>query len=93
MAKDYEKIRELLEEQETFPIDFMVKFIGRNSAKFRAGCQAFEARFPALRPQSSRESSGGNHLAQTYILAANGADEVIEVLKATALIDDVLIVL
>lgn len=92
-SSDFDKLRQLLNEQETFPLNFVHKFIGRNSPQFAVGVQAFEASFPTLQKQSERKSSGDNHIALTYVFVAQNAEEVIGLLRATDLIDDVLVIL
>ena len=91
--RDYEQLKKLLEDQETFPHRFIVKFIGKNGPRFATGIDVFEKRYPKLTLQSARTSAGDGHLAMTYALQADNADEIIEVLKAVAVIDDVLVIL
>ena len=90
---DYAKLRELLQEQETFPTKFLHKFVGRNTSAFQQAVETLERRFPSAKRQTSRTSAGQKHLALTYELAAQSADEIIELLEATHRLDDILIVL
>jgi hypothetical protein len=88
MAYDYSKLRHLLEDQERFPLQFTHKFIGKNSPEFIASVALFEKRFPKLTRQLERQSGAGGHLALTYVLLADGPDEVIELLQATEQIQE-----
>ncbi|MCM2278416.1 MAG: DUF493 domain-containing protein [Oligoflexia bacterium] len=93
MARDHGKLKTLLEEQETFPLDFTLKFIGRNSARFTAAVAVFESEHPGLRLESRRESSAGKHLALTYRMLARNADEIVAIMRRIALIEDVQVIL
>jgi len=88
MPKDYSKIREMLESQETFPLDYVHKLIGKNSAVFEESLKAFESRFPAMRRQFSRPSASGNHLAVTFLFRAQNVDEIIQILEASEQLPD-----
>lgn len=92
-AHDYSKLKALLEAQETFPHRYVHKFIGRNSPRFAQSVEAFQARFPKLELQHARLSKGEAHLALTFHLVAESADEIIAVLEATADIEDLHLVL
>jgi putative lipoic acid-binding regulatory protein len=81
--EDYEKLRQLLEQQGEFPIDYIHKFIGENSAEFELSVRSLEAAHPQLQLQNRRESGAGNHVAYTYVLKAQSAEEVILLFKAT----------
>jgi putative lipoic acid-binding regulatory protein len=93
MKKDYAKIKELLETQESFPLRFTYKFIGKNSEAFTRAVKRLEHAFPTLKHELSRESSGGKHLSKTYVLTAKDAEAIIEIYRAIELIEDVLVVL
>jgi putative lipoic acid-binding regulatory protein len=88
----YAKLRELLEAQ-GFPHEFTHKFVGDNSAEFQAAVQAMEASIPGLQLQSRRESSGGQHVAYTYILRVNAAEEVVFLYEATRRLAGIRIIL
>ncbi len=90
---DFERLKALLEEQETFPHDFTIKFIGANSPAFLGGVRSLEARFPELKKQGERRSANDSNLALTYVLRAEDADEIIEVLKEVHRIPDVKVIL
>jgi putative lipoic acid-binding regulatory protein len=91
--KDYTKLKALLEAQETFPLDFIHKFIGRNSPAFAAGVAELERRHPELKLQHSRMSQGDAHVALTYTFRAESADAILVVLRATDEIADLIYVL
>lgn len=91
----YLKLKELLEAQETFPLDYIVKFIGKNTQSFADDVSALEKARPALKLQSRRESGQtGSHVAYTYTLtAAADADTIIDLLIDVSKLRDVLVVL
>ncbi len=91
--EDYAKLRELLNQQETFPVDFHLKFVGKNSEAFARGVTRFENEHPQLKETSRRLSAQANHLALSYVFSAKSADHIIAVLERAALIEDVQIVL
>ena len=87
------RLKSLLESLEEFPHDFVIKFIGRNTERFRASVLRFEKDYPTLRTQNRRESTGSGHVAHTYLYLAKSADEIIEILDRVAKIEDVHMVL
>jgi putative lipoic acid-binding regulatory protein len=89
---NYDKLRELLL-KEKYPHDYTFKFIGKNSLKFTEGLHRLETDFTDLKLQGSRESAKGQHLAITYRLAANNADEIISVLKRVSEVEDLMVML
>jgi putative lipoic acid-binding regulatory protein len=91
--KDYEKLKQLLESQERFPVRYTFKFVGRNSDAFARAVSHFEGKHPHLRHEQTRESSGGKHVAKTYVVDAQSAEAIIEVYRAIELIEEVLVVL
>lgn len=93
MKKDYEKLKALLEEQETFPLAFTYKFIGFQSPAFAASVSRLERAFPGLVHELDRESSGGKHLAKTYRYEAADVDAIIVIFQAIEKLDDLVIVL
>ena len=88
----YQRLRELLG-NETFPHHFPFKFVGKQSAAFEAGVRALETQFPGLVLQTRRQSANQKHLSVTYTLEAESAEIIIEILRAIAVIPDVLIIL
>lgn len=93
MTRDYERLRSLLKEQETFPVDFTVKFVGKNTESFKSGILRFAQEHPTLNETARRESAKGKHLAMTYVFSAKNADHIVAVLERVGLIEDLLIVL
>jgi putative lipoic acid-binding regulatory protein len=93
MAKDYSKIRDLLEAQERFPIDYIHKVIGRNTSAFLGSLDRLESQLPAVRRGTVRPSASQVHLAVTLILRAESAADVIRLLEATELLEDLVMVL
>ena len=90
---DYSRLKALLELQESFPIDYTLKFIGKNSEQFQASVRSFEEAHPTLGTGSRRMSAKGNHIALTYVFSARSADHVIAVLEQVSRIDDLLVIL
>lgn len=90
---DYTRLKRLLEEQERFPLQYVHKFIGRNEPAFLSSVAELETRFPSLKRQSARHSKGGKHLALTYAFLAPDADAVVELLRATEGLEDLLVIL
>jgi putative lipoic acid-binding regulatory protein len=93
MAKDYSKIRDLLEAQERFPIDYIHKVIGRNTAAFLQSVERLEAQLPAVRRDAVRPSASQVHVSVTLVLRAEKAADVIQLLEATELLEDLVMVL
>jgi hypothetical protein len=91
--KDYTQLIELLRAQETFPTQYLHKFIGKNSPAFIRGVEGLEKRFGNIRQQSARMSKGDAHVAMTYVIDAADVDEIIVVLTATDELEDLLVVL
>lgn len=92
-TEQFRRLKALLEEQETFPFDFTLKFIGRNTERFQKGLSDFESAHPILKMQTRRESAKGNHLAMTYTFLARNADHIIATLEQVAKIEDVMVIL
>ncbi len=90
---DYAKLKALLEEQETFPHDFMLKFIGRNTPAFLEDVAKLEADYPTLEQQTARKSAGDANVALTYVYPADSADAIVELLKRVSALRDVRVVL
>jgi hypothetical protein len=91
-AVNFDKLRELLE-KEQYPLDYTFKFIGKNTQRFASGLHALEGTFSKLSLQGSRESSGAQHLAVTYVLKALDAEEIISVLNRVTQVEDLLVIL
>jgi putative lipoic acid-binding regulatory protein len=93
MAHDYSKIRDMLEAQETFPIEYIHKVIGRNTAAFLSSLDRLEAQIPSVSRQVVRPSASNVHVSVTLVLRAENAGEVIRLLEATEKLDDLVMVL
>ncbi|MDR3606814.1 MAG: DUF493 family protein [Oligoflexia bacterium] len=92
-SADFGRLRTLLENHESFPVEFPVKFVGKNSETFKAGTKRFEADHPFLKQTSCRVSAKGNHLAYTFAFTAESPDQIIQVLEAVHQIEDILVIL
>jgi putative lipoic acid-binding regulatory protein len=90
---DYDRLKSLLESQEKFPYDFILKFIGVNSPAFLDGVRNLGAMYPQLRKVGERKSAKGSNLALTFMFRARNADEIITLLKSVSTIPDVKVVL
>jgi len=90
---DFSTLKALLEEQETFPMVYLHKFVGRNTPAFALAVAELERNFPGARREKMRASPNQGHLALTYEFSAASADEIIELLRATHLMIDVLVIL
>ena len=90
--KDYARLQALLEEQETFPLEFTYKFIGNDTPAFAASIAAFERSHSTLRPAGTRRN-GAKHVAMTYQFTAPSAAVIIEIYRAIEKIEDIIIVL
>jgi len=93
LSKDYTRLRELLLEQECFPVKYLHKFIGKNSPQFDAALQAWRTQYPDAVCQSDRHSSNGGHRALTFVVPAQNVDQLIEMLKHTDQLADLVMVL
>ena len=93
MGADYGKLRELLLAQEKFPLDYLHKFIGRNSDAFSAGLADWAKCHPAATCQADRLSANQGHRSVTYIFRAPDVDALIAMLQATDRIPDLVMIL
>jgi putative lipoic acid-binding regulatory protein len=93
MAYDLERLRALLDEIEEFPHVYTLKFIGLNTERFSNSLSGLRLAFPALPEPTSRESSGGRHLAITYVITVGSSQEILDLYALVAKIEDVVIVL
>ena len=91
--KDYSKLRELLLAQETFPLDYLHKFIGRNTPAFEQGLATWCASHPQATRQSDRLSANQGHRSVTFVFRAGSVDQLIAMLQATDAIVDLVMVL
>jgi putative lipoic acid-binding regulatory protein len=89
---DLARLKALLE-KETYPHSFVLKFIGNRSAAFTNGVESLEKCYPTLSGKSERASSGGAHLALTYVYPAQNADQILALLQDVARIPDLRIIL
>jgi putative lipoic acid-binding regulatory protein len=92
-TKDYSKLKELLEDQEEFPIYFVYKFIGRNTTVFATAVEGLLKQFPSLKHEMTRKTANDQHIAMTYGYDATSADAVIEVFRHIEKIDDLILIL
>lgn len=92
MSAAYDRLRELLA-NETFPHVYTHKFIGLKTPGFQASVEEMVLRFPRARLITQRPSGGEKYLAYTYELEAETIEEIIELLQATAGLDDLKLIL
>jgi hypothetical protein len=93
MADEFDKFRKLLAETYLFPANYTHKFIGKNTPSFRASVAEFEKKFVGLSRTGEKTSAHANHLALTYSFIAGTPEDIIDLAKATYLVDDLLYVL
>lgn len=94
-VKNYDKLRDLLS-AESYPHRYIHKIIGLKSAVFMSEVLRLEKLFPKARRVGERESNGSGsaaYLAFTFEFSADNADEIIELLKATATLKDLKVIL
>lgn len=91
--KKYDELLALFKANEKFPLRFVHKFIGRNTEEFLKGVQIWHERYLHLKETVRRVSADGHYLALTYEFNADSAEEIIDVLKSTAEIPGIKMVL
>ena len=80
----YIKLRQLLE-KETYPHSYVHKFIGPLNQEFLAAVDALQSQFAHLDLLvESRQSQKGGYIAFTLTFLAKHAEEIIVLVKATA---------
>ena len=87
MTNDHDSSIKTLEQTHSFPGPFMFKVIGENSPAFIA--QVAQAAVTVLGPRAApavttRESSGGRHLAVTMVVTVPDAESVLTIYAALA---------
>lgn len=93
MLKDTSRLRALLAE-ERFPLEYLHKFIGKNTPAFSSAVSAMEARFPRVTRVSVRESGQNQtYVAYTFSLHAQHVDEIVELWTATSELADLTLIL
>ncbi len=93
MALNRDRFLELLR-AEQYPLRYTHKFIGKNTAAFRAGVREMGDRFPQATLEGFRESGESHaYLAYTYVQVAGSAEEIMAFVDATATLVDLTIIL
>lgn len=90
---EFQKFRELLEKTYTFPTRYPHKFIGRNTPEFLMAVEIFESEQEGLVKVSSNLSASEKHLALTYEFWASDPEAVVQMLRRTHRIADLIYVL
>lgn len=84
-------------EQQRFPLRYCHKFIGNNTQAFKDAVAGLEARHPGAERRSARGNGSGEaeprYLSLTYELTAQGPDEILELVRSTAALADLKIIL
>ena len=93
MDQNYERFKALLNQNLQFPTTYVHKFIGPNTAEFRASVSDFEKKFIALTRAGEKLSSSNAHLSLTYDYLAASAQDVVDLTVATHKIPGVLYIL
>ena len=91
--RDYQTLRSLLLELETFPHHYVHKLIGKNSPSFLAAVKEMEIHFKQLTERSRRQTASGSHIALTFEFLAANVDEIIDLLRYTDGLPDLQVVL
>lgn len=89
----FEKFRELLKHNHQFPTEYHHKFIGKNSPIFLEAVEAFEKKHIGLKRIGEKKSAKGEHISLTYDYQATSAEDVIELLKETQKINDLIFII
>jgi hypothetical protein len=80
-----DKIKELLEAEESFPLRYVFKFIVPT-----ASLSNILSLFPEEKNLSTKPSAKGNYISVTIVRNVDNADEVVQVYKSVSVIDGVL---
>ncbi len=89
----FDKFRELLKHNHTFPGPYTHKFIGKNSDIFKDSVREFEQKFIGLTRVNERLSASGAHLSLTYEYIAATPEDVVQLAIETHKINDLIYVL
>ena len=89
----FDKLRELLKKNHTFPGPYTHKFIGKNSEIFQESVREFEKKFIGLTRISERQSASGAHLSLTYEYIASSPEDIVQLAIETHKINDLIYVL
>lgn len=88
----YESLLEKLK-KEPYPHVYTHKFAGDNTLEFLESVANFEKLFPMLQLEIKRMSHEGRYVAYTFSFTAESAEQIIHVIKMTALIQGLRIIL
>ena len=83
--KKLDKIKELLESEENFPLRYVFKFIVPT-----ASLSKILSLFPQEKDLSTKPSAKGNYISVTIVRNVKSADEVVKVYESVSVIDGVL---
>ena len=89
----FQKFRELLEHNHQFPTEYHHKFIGKNSPMFLESVAEFEKKHIGLKLVSRKESAKGAHISLSFDYHAANVEEVVELLKETQKINDLIFII
>ncbi|MBL7714953.1 MAG: DUF493 domain-containing protein [Bdellovibrionales bacterium] len=96
-SQSYEDLLKVFQETENFPTVFIHKFIGKNSDAFLTGVSDWSASkkalYPSLKETHRRLSADNKHCSLTFEFTASSAEQIIDILKSTAAIPDLKMVL
>ncbi len=92
MDSRWEKLTELLK-NETFPLAYTFKLIGRNTAAFQEACLRLMNQFPGLSQSGTRATSSAQSVSFSFAYTAQNADEIVAIYQAAQPMPDLLILL
>jgi putative lipoic acid-binding regulatory protein len=84
------KLRALLEE-ETYPLEYVHKLIGKNEPEFHAALAGLEQEFPELVRQGERMSGSQKHLSVTYVLMAQDVEIILRLVRRSQILPCLLV--
>lgn len=92
MDPRWEKLTELLK-NETFPLPYTFKLIGRNTAEFQEACLRLMNQFPGLSQTGARQTSSAQSVSFSFNFTAQNAEEIIRIYQAAQLAPGLLMLL
>jgi hypothetical protein len=89
----FASFKELLDKNHQFPTQYHHKFIGKNSQLFLQAVKDFETKHIGLKRVGEKFSANNEHISLSYDYQAASADDVIELIKETQKINDLIFII